>query len=1037
MKTKIDQPMFDAGRGLPRLMMAIGVLLALAALLLASLQQPVQARTRVAPQIGVNYAHNWAEVTEAAANTTVTITISGKGEKTGAADESGYFLAGEWEPPIEVGDMVTVENENITRTLKVGEITGQVDYEADKVTGVVNAAWLSPTLVSVECHIWIEQLPPPVTVDDVNPAGGSFECDFNGVWDIELNQTVGIQYITQDGDQVINALAAPWVRVQYGHDWVGADYEAGHTFWITVTDSADNVKATAQVDTQPRGGWQGDGFQTEPQHWTPENPDIQAGDWVYFRADDGYTNTVRVGDIGGVVDTETDSVSGAIQAPWFAGALDVECHPWGGWQAGWDQAPVVNSTAAADGSSSYMCQWDPQTEWDVQINQDIAVFYYIPNTRDLVGNVFRAEPPSGPRYVAVTGSDVDNDCRDPQSPCATIQHAIDQAAWDDEIRVAKGTYTENLTVSLPVSLTGGYEAATWTRDPAQYETIIDGSNSRPIPGDWDGRFVYGPAVVTDGGQYQMWYTGSGMGGRFSVGLATSSDGVQWTKADENPLLDGTEASVLKEGGNQYVMWFNREDGAIYRATSTDGVAWTVDPETPVFEPTHQDGTWDRNAVGDPSVIRDGNGQYWMYYEGVNVGMDGVQVQIGVVTSTNGINWTRVLTEPVLTPGDAGAWDGLWVLDPAVMLKDGVFKMWYTGRTNDGRRSIGYATSDDGVHWTKDTAHNPVLSPEDGQWDEGSIGNHAVLYDGKYKMWYSSNGQIGYATSPDGVAWTKSENNPVLTPGDPGQGGEPVVRFEPESGESLLDGFTITGGDVMQDGGGITIRGASPHIRACIIRGNRAQGPDEWGGGGLLIGEGASPVIEDSVIVDNSVGGGAGAVRVGDASFTMMNTLVAGNSGRPAIHANNASMTLINVTLADNGPHGGILLNQSHGTILNSILWEEEGEDIVAANGGDFTMTYSDVEDGAPAGEGNISADPMFVNPTQGDYRLRAGSPAIDAGTNQSAPDHDLDGLSRPFDGNGDGDAITDMGAYEFRHRLNFPLLLGQSPGSSAFQGMEP
>src|SRR2546425_1102955 len=48
-----------------------------------------------------------------------------------------------------------------------------------------------------------------------------------------------------------------------------------------------------------------------------------------------------------------------------------------------------------------------------------------------------------------------------------------------------------------------------------------------------------------------------------------------------------------------------------------------------------------------------------------------------------------------------------------------------------------------------------------------------------------------------------------------------------------------------------------------------------------------------------------------------------------------------------------------------------------------------------------------------DFHLLASSPAVDAGTNADLEPVDLDGVTRPVDGNGDGSAIVDVGAYEF------------------------
>src|SRR5262249_48709495 len=66
-------------------------------------------------------------------------------------------------------------------------------------------------------------------------------------------------------------------------------------------------------------------------------------------------------------------------------------------------------------------------------------------------------------------------------------------------------------------------------------------------------------------------------------------------------------------------------------------------------------------------------------------------------------------------------------------------------------------------------------------------------------------------------------------------------------------------------------------------------------------------------------------------------------------------------------------------------------------------------------DGNISADPLFTNPTEGDYHLQSGSLSIDAGDNltPNLPDVDLDGHPRIQDGHGNGTAVVDMGVYEF------------------------
>jgi hypothetical protein len=66
------------------------------------------------------------------------------------------------------------------------------------------------------------------------------------------------------------------------------------------------------------------------------------------------------------------------------------------------------------------------------------------------------------------------------------------------------------------------------------------------------------------------------------------------------------------------------------------------------------------------------------------------------------------------------------------------------------------------------------------------------------------------------------------------------------------------------------------------------------------------------------------------------------------------------------------------------------------------------------GSNNCSSDaPVFVAPDDGDYRLAFGSAGIDAGLARTAFTDDLVGVTRPIDGTGDGEALWDMGCYEW------------------------
>ena len=70
------------------------------------------------------------------------------------------------------------------------------------------------------------------------------------------------------------------------------------------------------------------------------------------------------------------------------------------------------------------------------------------------------------RFVATTGDDSYNDCRDSGSPCRTVQHAVDVACDSDTIMVGAGTYTEQVSIPKSVHVIGVGAGSTTIQAPA-------------------------------------------------------------------------------------------------------------------------------------------------------------------------------------------------------------------------------------------------------------------------------------------------------------------------------------------------------------------------------------------------------------------------------------------------------------------------------------------------------------------------------------------------------------------------------------------
>jgi predicted GH43/DUF377 family glycosyl hydrolase len=280
-------------------------------------------------------------------------------------------------------------------------------------------------------------------------------------------------------------------------------------------------------------------------------------------------------------------------------------------------------------------------------------------------------------------------------------------------------------------------------------------------GEWDDSGASFPDILFDGSVYHMWYSGSDQPNSVQrqIGYATSSDGFNWDKHANNPVLGlGSSGEfddfsvwnpMILYDGSLYEMWYTGDAGianwSIGYATATDPVLWSKHAGNPVLT-KGSPGEWDQNSVLLPIVIHS-DSLYQMWYTGRTA--SGIW-QTGYATSSDGINWSKHPNNPVLPVGAAGAWDAFGALASSVLFEDGEYRMWYQGDNNNDNRSIeiGFATSPDGINWTKHPG-NPILKPDPGSWDSENVYFPRVIKDeNRYRMWYSGRGanvnRIGYA-----------------------------------------------------------------------------------------------------------------------------------------------------------------------------------------------------------------------------------------------------------------------------------------------------
>ncbi|MEZ4593668.1 MAG: choice-of-anchor Q domain-containing protein [Chloroflexota bacterium] len=244
-----------------------------------------------------------------------------------------------------------------------------------------------------------------------------------------------------------------------------------------------------------------------------------------------------------------------------------------------------------------------------------------------------------------------------------------------------------------------------------------------------------------------------------------------------------------------------------------------------------------------------------------------------------------------------------------------------------------------------------------------------------------------------------------------------VRF----GSFTMNGGTIAHNSANNLGGAIYNAEGTLSLNNGSLTGNSSLA----GGGAIATGATSQNQISNSVIYSNSSSqGGGGILNAG--TLTLTNVTLSDNQANSGGGLQNSgSVTLNNVTIFANtavSNGGGIHSSGGSFTVGNTILAGNSapsGPDCtgtISSSGYNLIQSSSGCTIGGSS-TGNLSGDPLLAalalngGPTL-NHLPGSGSPAIDAGNNASCAATDQRGVGRPLDGDSNSSTICDIGAVE-------------------------
>jgi parallel beta-helix repeat protein/predicted outer membrane repeat protein len=254
---------------------------------------------------------------------------------------------------------------------------------------------------------------------------------------------------------------------------------------------------------------------------------------------------------------------------------------------------------------------------------------------------------------------------------------------------------------------------------------------------------------------------------------------------------------------------------------------------------------------------------------------------------------------------------------------------------------------------------------------------------------------------------------------------------------------------FESGGGIFAAGARVSVISTTIAGNIGASF----GGGLLVYLNGTATLDSVTLAGNQALNG-GALYAAQGVITLTNTTLSSNNasnnyGGIYLSGSPLNLYLINSTIAyntrtgtaGNGVNGLTISSGATANLVNTILSNNQDNNCFSATppasqgynlSDDFScqLTQSGDKQGLDAQLGALTHNGGAVQT----HALLPGSPAIDAGDTARCPAIDARHIARPYDGDGNGVAVCDMGAFEARHSIRIAdstVLEGDSGSSTA------